>query len=96
MLEFHCGEDKSVPTKIFVAANKKFDTDPDFVCRYLSYLLSIGDEQSACLIEFTTRANLTFWQTPGPYSKYQHRRYLQIRRGRYGSGGRGMSTSTAI
>lgn len=47
MLEYHCSEDKTVPTRIFANAYSRFPNDVDFIVRYLTYLFSVNDETSA-------------------------------------------------
>lgn len=46
LMEYHCTKAADVATKIFEIGLKLFGEDPDFVVRYLGFLISINDENS--------------------------------------------------
>lgn len=53
-MEYHCTKAPDVATKIFELGLKVFSDNPDYVLRYLGFLISINDENS--LLFFRTYA----------------------------------------
>ncbi|CAE7226282.1 unnamed protein product [Rhizoctonia solani] len=47
LMEYHCTKAPDVATKIFELGLKVFSDNPDFVLRYLGFLISINDENNA-------------------------------------------------
>lgn len=45
-MEYHCSKDPSVATRIFELGLKVFGEKIEFVDRYLSFLITINDDQS--------------------------------------------------
>lgn len=47
-MEYHCSDDKSVASRIFEKGFElKFGDEVEFVLRYLGFLISVNDENSA-------------------------------------------------
>lgn len=47
LMEYHCSKDVAVATKVFELALKSYGEDEAFVVRYLDFLLSVNDDNSA-------------------------------------------------
>ena len=45
-MEYHCSEEKSVPSQIFKKGMDLFGDEIEYVSRYLGFLISINDENS--------------------------------------------------
>jgi cleavage stimulation factor subunit 3 len=45
-MEYHCSDDKAVASRIFERGLDFFGEEIDYVLRYLSFLISINDENS--------------------------------------------------
>ena len=45
-MEYHCSDDKTVASRIFERGLDSFGEEIDYVLRYLSFLISINDENS--------------------------------------------------
>ena len=49
-MEYHCGnKDVEVAGRIFERGMELFGGEPEYVLRYLNFLLSINDENSGCI-----------------------------------------------
>lgn len=46
LMEYHCSDDKAVASRIFERGLDYFGDEIDYVLRYLSFLISINDENS--------------------------------------------------
>jgi cleavage stimulation factor subunit 3 len=46
LMEYHCSDDKAVASRIFERGLDYFSEEIDYVLRYLSFLISINDENS--------------------------------------------------
>lgn len=46
MMEYHANKDAAVATRIFELGLKQFAEEPDYVIKYLQFLLSINDDTS--------------------------------------------------
>lgn len=47
LMEYHCSDDKSVASRIFEKGLDLFGDEVEFVLRYLGFLISVNDENSA-------------------------------------------------
>jgi hypothetical protein len=54
-MEYHCTKAGDVATKIFEIGLKNFGDDVEFVLRYLGFLISVNDENSAYLLMISVR-----------------------------------------
>ena len=48
LMEYHCSDDRAVASRIFERGLDYFGDEIDYVLRYLSFLISINDENSKC------------------------------------------------
>ena len=49
-MEYHCGnKDVAVASRIFERGMELFGDEPEYVLRYLNFLISINDENSECI-----------------------------------------------
>ena len=48
-MEYHCSDDRAVASRIFERGLDFFGEEIDYVLRYLSFLISINDENSKFL-----------------------------------------------
>ena len=46
LMEYHCSDDRAVASRIFERGLDYFGEEIDYVLRYLSFLISINDENS--------------------------------------------------
>ena len=46
LMEYHCSEDRAVASRVFERGLDYFGDEIDYVLRYLSFLISINDENS--------------------------------------------------
>lgn len=51
-MEYHCSDDKAVASRIFEKGLDTYGGEIEYVLRYLGFLISINDENSACLFLF--------------------------------------------
>jgi hypothetical protein len=54
-MEYHCSDDKAVASRIFEKGLDTYGGEIEYVLRYLGFLISINDENSAYLFLFTGR-----------------------------------------
>jgi cleavage stimulation factor subunit 3 len=54
LMEYHCSDDRSVASRIFEKGLDYFGDEIDYVLRYLSFLISINDENSKPVISHFT------------------------------------------
>ena len=45
-MEYHCSDDRAIASRIFERGLDFFGDEIDYVIRYLSFLISINDENS--------------------------------------------------
>lgn len=49
MMEYHSSKDSALAIRIFELGLKRFPEEPDFVTKYLQFLININDDNSACM-----------------------------------------------
>ncbi|CED85090.1 mRNA cleavage and polyadenylation factor I complex, subunit RNA14 [Phaffia rhodozyma] len=75
LMEYHCSKDPSVATRIFELGLKVFGGKIEFVDRYLSFLITINDDQNARVLfeksatKFTAEIVRPLWER---WAKYEY------------------------
>lgn len=95
-MEYHCTKAQSVSVRIFELALKKFGDNPEFVLRYLGFLISINDDASTSLPLPYTRPFANVVEMRARCSRGSYRLSHLRRRARCGKDGRGMSITLGI
>lgn len=49
-MEYHCNKATDVANRIFEKGMEFFSSEPEFVLRYLGFLISINDENSEVIV----------------------------------------------
>ena len=102
LMEYHSSDDRSVASRIFEKGLDYFGNEIDYVLPYLSFLISINDENSTPLVisHFTlklpilTRCHL--FQMLELYSNMSYRTFLLIVLDHYGKVGLVMNINMEI
>ena len=101
-MEHHCSDDRSIASRIFEKGLDYFGDELDYVLRYLSFLISINDENSKPLVishfalKLPILARHFFSQMLELYSNVSYRPLLLIVLDHYGNVGLIMNFNTEI
>jgi cleavage stimulation factor subunit 3 len=50
LMEYHSNKDQGVAVRIFELGFKSFPDSPDFIVRYVQFLLSVNDDNSESML----------------------------------------------
>ena len=104
LMEYHSNKDQGVAVRIFELGFKSFPDSPDFIVRYVQFLLSVNDDNSRFPLGLSFRSvrvhiqvdrKLTV-QMPVHCSNVPHSIYPQTRSARFGKYGPGTNTCMGI